>query len=185
MTARRTAVKGASPSHREPEPQLCFLNLCPHLRTLMIETGPRGRRGLKRLLDMPLRGQASHVGTVKLRTPCGWLQVRRENHPNAPDVMRISVSLDMVRRKGATSLGYVNGEVYVIGAVIPETVRVAARGRPLSDLMETPEGFPGRHDTIENARCLANSTRVLITRDRRGMRLDDFAKPPSRAHAIQ
>ena len=176
----------------DPGAPLAFTNLCPHTRDLLVASGARGRRALARLLDMPTPRTGAHVGTARIATPCGTLRVARENHPNAPGVMRLSIALDMAMTPNGVGpsgvmLGLVNGEVHSHSGAVPDTVRAAAVGRPLSDLVETPAGFPGRDARILSVRCLSRSTRVLIWRagpaadpPKPTLTLDGIAPPPAR-----
>lgn len=145
----------------DPAPALPFSNLDDVLLPLLLGTGSRGATAIRTLLAIRAHGMAHHLGTRELRTPAGRLRIQLLNRStatfNRDREHELTIALDI--RPG---MGCVHGEVYMLGHVLPAAVCVAAAGRPLSDLCETPDTFPGRHATIRRVRTLASSTRILI-----------------------
>lgn len=158
-------------------PALPFTNLDDVLLPLLLGTGSRGADAIRKLLAIRAGGMAHHLGTRELRTPAGRLRINLFNKSSATFNRdrhhELTISLEM--RPG---MGCVHGEVYMLGHVLPATICLAAVGRPLSDLCETPASFPGRHAAIRRVRTLTSSTRILIDHEPATVTLDELDAAP-------
>jgi hypothetical protein len=147
---------------------LPFSNLCDVLRPLLIGTGKRGRNALAELMVLPFQGALHHLGTKRLKTPCGTLRIQSNQVNNQ---RQLHIALDITK-----TMGYVHGEVYNTQIRVPAAIGASAIGQPLSGLCETPDGFPGAKRTIENVRTFTRSTRIRIEREPATVCLDDIFK---------